>query len=87
MRAILLLTISSVFMMFAWYGHLRFRSEARSSYKFAPAQLKTIRETITLSVFPVFSIFYPADRFQWNYGVGFALIVGDSVLYFPQMVD
>ena len=28
MRTILLLTISNIFMTFAWYGHLKFRSEA-----------------------------------------------------------
>ncbi|PYT67385.1 MAG: hypothetical protein DMG42_27005 [Acidobacteria bacterium] len=28
MRTILLLTISNIFMTVAWYGHLRFRSEA-----------------------------------------------------------
>ena len=28
MRTILLLTISNVFMTFAWYGHLKYRSEA-----------------------------------------------------------
>jgi len=28
MRTVLLLTISNIFMTFAWYGHLKFRSEA-----------------------------------------------------------
>ncbi len=28
MRTILLLTISNIFMTIAWYGHLKFRSEA-----------------------------------------------------------
>ena len=28
MRAIALLTISNIFMTFAWYGHLKYRSEA-----------------------------------------------------------
>ncbi len=106
MRTILLLTISNIFMTFAWYGHLRFRSEALwkviavswgiaffeycfqvpanriGSYEFAPAQLKTIQEIITLSIFPVFSIFYLGDRFKWNYGVGFALIVAAAFFIF-----
>jgi uncharacterized protein (DUF486 family) len=106
MRTILLLTISNIFMTFAWYGHLRFRSEALwkviiaswgiaffeycfqvpanriGSYEFTPAQLKTIQEIITLSIFPVFSIFYLGDRFKWNYGVGFALIVAAAFFVF-----
>lgn len=106
MRTILLLTISNVFMTIAWYGHLRFRSEALwkvivvswgiaffeycfqvpanriGSYEFTPAQLKTIQEVITLSIFPVFSILYLGDRFKWNYGVGFALIVAASFFIF-----
>src|SRR5215469_16699888 len=105
-RTILLLTISNVFMTIAWYGHLRFRSEALwkviliswgtaffeycfqvpanriGSYEFAPAQLKTIQEIITLSIFPVFSVFYLGDRFKWNYGVGFALIVAAAFFVF-----
>ena len=106
MRTILLLTISNIFMTFAWYGHLRFRSEALwkvimaswgiaffeycfqvpanriGSYEFTPAQLKTIQEIITLSIFPVFSIFYLGDRFKWNYCVGFALIVAAAFFIF-----
>jgi uncharacterized protein len=106
MRTILLLTISNIFMTFAWYGHLRFRSEALwkvivaswgiaffeycfqvpanrvGSYEFTPAQLKTIQEIITLSIFPAFSIFYLGDRFKWNYGVGFAFIVAAAFFIF-----
>jgi hypothetical protein len=44
--------------------------------------LKTIQEIITLSIFPVFSIFYLGDRFKWNYGVGFALIVAAAFFIF-----
>ena len=52
------------------------------SYEFTPAQLKTIQEIITLSIFPVFSVFYLGDRFKWNYGVGFALIVAAAFFIF-----
>lgn len=106
MRTILLMMISNIFVTFAWYGHLRFRSEALwkvivvswgiaffeycfqvpanrvGSYEFTPAQLKTIQEILTLSIFPVFSIFYLGDRFKWNYGVGFAFIVAASFFIF-----
>ena len=106
MRTILLLILSNIFMTFAWYGHLRFRSEALwkvtlaswgiaffeycfqvpanryGSYEFNPAQLKTIQEIITLSIFPVFSMFYLGDRFKWNYGVGFLLIVAAAFFIF-----
>ena len=98
MRTILLLTISNIFMTLAWYGHLKFRSEALwkvimvswgiaffeycfqvpanriGSYQFSAAQLKTIQEIITLSVFSVFSVLYLGDKFRWNYGVGFVFI-------------
>jgi len=52
------------------------------SYEFTPAQLKMIQEIITLSIFPVFSVFYLGDRFKWNYGVGFALIVAAAFFIF-----
>ena len=106
MRTILLLTGSNIFMTFAWYGHLKFRSEALwkaimvswgiaffeycfqvpanriGSYEFNGAQLKTIQEVITLSVFSVFSITYLGERFRWNYAAGFACIVLGAFLVF-----
>jgi len=98
MRTIVLLTISNVFMTFAWYGHLKYRNvplwkvvvaswgiaffeycfqvpaNRMGSYEFNAAQLKTIQEVITLSVFSVFSISYLGEPFRWNYAVGFAFI-------------
>jgi uncharacterized protein (DUF486 family) len=98
LRTIILLTISNIFMTFAWYGHLKFRNTPLwkviiaswgiaffeycfqvpanriGSYEFNGAQLKTIQEVITLTVFSVFSITYLGEAFRWNYGVGFACI-------------
>jgi uncharacterized protein len=45
------------------------------SYEFNGAQLKTIQEVITLSVFSIFSIAYLGERFRWNYAAGFLCIV------------
>ena len=96
---VLLLTISNIFMTFAWYGHLKYKGSAlwvvilvswgialfeycfqvpanRIGHEyFTAAQLKTMQEVITLVVFSVFSIFYLKEDFQWNYLVGFALII------------
>ena len=96
---VLLLTISNVFMTFAWYGHLKYKGSAlwivilvswgialfeycfqvpanRIGHEyFTAAQLKTMQEVITLVVFSIFSIFYLKEDFQWNYLVGFALII------------
>lgn len=94
-----LLTVSNVFMTFAWYGHLKFKSapivlvvlvswgialfeycfqvpaNRLGSYVFSTAQLKTMQEVITLTVFLVFSVLYLHEPIRWNYLVGFALIV------------
>ena len=96
---VLLLTISNIFMTFAWYGHLKYKGSAlwivilvswgialleycfqvpanRIGHEyFTAAQLKTMQEVITLIVFSIFSIFYLKEDFQWNYLVGFALII------------
>ena len=96
---VLLLTISNIFMTFAWYGHLKYKGTAlwlvillswgiaffeycfqvpanRIGHEyFTAAQLKTMQEAITLIVFSVFSIFYLKEDFQWNYLVGFVLII------------
>jgi uncharacterized protein (DUF486 family) len=98
LRTIVLLTISNIFMTFAWYGHLKYRSAPLwkvivaswgiaffeycfqvpanriGSYEFSGAQLKTIQEVITLSVFSIFSITYLGESFKWNYAIGFGCI-------------
>jgi uncharacterized protein len=99
MTTILLLTCSNIFMTFAWYGHLKYRSTPLfkviviswliafleycfqvpanriGSYEFTVAQLKTIQEAITLTVFSVFSVLYLHEDLKWNYLVGFALMI------------
>lgn len=94
-----LLLISNVFMTFAWYGHLKFKSSpllivivvswgiALFEYCFQvpanrighgyfnAAQLKTIQEIITLSVFAVFSVLYLGESFRWNHAVGFGFLI------------
>lgn len=93
-----LLILSNVFMTFAWYGHLKFKTAPlviailvswgialfeyilqvpanRIGYGyFNAAQLKTIQEVITLSVFMVFSVLYLGEPVTWNHAVGFAFI-------------
>jgi uncharacterized protein (DUF486 family) len=108
MRTIALLTISNIFMTFAWYGHLKYRevplykviivswliaffeycfqvpANRIGSYEFTTAQLKTIQEVITLTVFAAFSVFYLGQPLRWNYLVGFALIVAAVAVIFKQ---
>ncbi|MDZ4394728.1 DMT family protein [Cypionkella sp.] len=93
-----LLTLSNVFMTFAWYGHLKHKSTALITVIFISwgiaffeyclmvpanrigssiyngAQLKTIQEVITLSVFAVFSVLYLKEPLTWNHALGFAFI-------------
>ncbi len=95
---ILLLTMSNVFMTFAWYGHLKFTSKPLwlvilvswgiaffeyclavpanryGSTIYSPAELKTMQEVITLTVFAVFSVGYLGQSLTWNHAVGFAFI-------------
>ena len=108
MRTILLLTCSNIFMTFAWYGHLKYKTAPLfkviviswliaffeycfqvpanriGSYEFSVAQLKTIQEVITLTVFAVFSVLYFHEELKWNYFVGFALIVAAVFVIFKK---
>ena len=108
MKTVILLTMSNVFMTFAWYGHLKFRQTAlykviliswmiafieycfqvpanRIGYRhFSAAELKTIQEIITLTVFCVFSVFYLKEGLRWNYIVGFLMIVGACIFIFKK---
>jgi hypothetical protein len=108
MKTVILLTMSNIFMTFAWYGHLKFKQTAlykviliswliafveycfqvpanRIGHRnFSAAELKTIQEVITLTVFCVFSVFYLKEELKWNYIVGFLMIVGACILIFKK---
>lgn len=49
---------------------------------FTAAQLKTIQEVISLSVFAVFSWLYLGERLGWQHGVGFGLICAGAWFVF-----
>ncbi|MDI6845794.1 MAG: DMT family protein [Candidatus Saccharicenans sp.] len=94
-----LLLISSIFMTFAWYGHLKYKHPPlwqavifswmiafleycfqvpanRIGYgRLNAAQLKTIQEIVTLTVFSFFSVLYLKEHFRWNYLVGFFFLI------------
>ena len=108
MKTILLLLISNVFMTFAWYGHLKFKSASlfsviiiswliafveylfmipanRIGYgQFTGAQLRTIQEVISLTVFTIFSVFYLKEELKWNYLLGFAFIIAGVFFIFKK---
>jgi uncharacterized protein (DUF486 family) len=105
---ILLLFASNIFMTFAWYGHLKYKSSPLmlailvswgiafieyclavpanryGSAVYSTAELKTIQEIITLTVFAGFSVFYLGETFRWNYAVGFALIAAGAFFIFQK---
>jgi len=107
-KTIALLTISNIFMTFAWYGHLKYRdvplfkviviswmiaffeycfqvpANRIGSYEFSAAQLKTIQEVITLTVFAGFSVLYLKQPLRWNYAAGFVLIVAAVAVIFKK---
>ena len=60
------------------------RSPPIGSYEFSAAQLKTVQEVITLTVFAVFSVLYLKQPLRWNYVAGFALIVAAVAVLFQQ---
>lgn len=103
---VVLLTLSNVFMTFAWYGHLKFPDRAlwlvvlaswgiafieyclavpanRIGYRvFAAAELKTMQEVITLTVFVAFSVFYLGETLTLNHLAGFTLIAAGAFFIF-----
>jgi len=108
MTTVVLLTLSNIFMTFAWYGHLKYRhtplfkviviswliafaeycfqvpANRIGSYEFSTAQLKTIQEVITLTVFSFFSVLYLKEQLRWNYFVGFAMMAGAVFVIFKK---
>jgi uncharacterized protein (DUF486 family) len=105
---ILLLFASNIFMTFAWYGHLKYKSSPLmlailvswgiaffeyclavpanrfGSAVYSTAQLKTMQEVITLTVFAGFSVFYLGEAFRWNHMIGFALIAAGAFFIFEK---
>ncbi len=101
-----LLTASNLFMTFAWYGHLKYKSTALVTViliswgiaffeyclqvpanrighgYFSAAQLKTLQEVITLSVFTIFSWVYLKEPLTLNHLVGFCLIAAGAWFIF-----
>ena len=101
-----LLIASNIFMTFAWYGHLKFKTAplfaviliswgiAFFEYllqvpanrighgHFSAAELKTIQEVITLTVFGIFSVVYLREPLAWNHLVGFGLIAAGAFFLF-----
>lgn len=49
---------------------------------YSAAELKTIQEVVTLSVFAVFSWAYLNEPLGWNHAVGFALIAAGAFFVF-----
>ena len=107
MLTIILLTLSNVFMTFAWYGHLKHKQAAlwlvvlvswgiaffeyclqvpanRIGHNagFSAAELKTMQEVITLTVFVAFAWWYLKEPVRWNVVVGFVLIALGALFVF-----
>ena len=49
---------------------------------FSAAEMKTIQEVLSLTVFMVFSVLYLGEPLKWNYLLGFALIVLAAFIIF-----
>jgi len=54
------------------------------SNQFSAAQLKTIQEIISLSIFSIFSVLYLKQQLKWNYLVGFMMIAAAGFLIFQE---
>jgi uncharacterized protein (DUF486 family) len=49
---------------------------------YSAAELKTIQEVISLTVFAGFAVFVLGERLTWNHGIGFALIGAGAFFVF-----
>jgi hypothetical protein len=105
---IALLIASNVFMTFAWYGHLKFKSaplwlvvlaswgiaffeyclmvpaNRYGNAVFSAAQLKSIQEIITLTVFVGFSWWYLGEAVTARQLIGFGLIGAGAFFIFSK---
>lgn len=74
-RAAPLTTVIAISWFIALFEYIMQVPANRIGYGyFSAAQLKTIQEVISLSVFALFSWLYLGERLGWQHGVGFSLI-------------
>lgn len=74
-RAAPLLTVILISWLIAFFEYCFMVPANRIGYgQFSAAQLKTIQEVITLTVFAFFSVLYLGEPLKWNVLAGFALI-------------
>lgn len=52
--------------------------------QYSAAQLKTIQEVVTLTVFAAFSVLYLKEEIKWNYIVSFLLIIAAVFFMFKK---
>ena len=75
MHTIILLTISNIFMTFAWYGHLK--------YKDSPLWMAIVASWgIAFFEYCLFSVLYLKEPLKWNYVAGFSMMVGAVFIIF-----
>jgi hypothetical protein len=63
-------------------AHLAVPANRIGSAAYTTAELKTIQEVITLTVFAAFSVLYLNEPLSLNHAVGFALIVAGAYFIF-----
>ena len=51
---------------------------------FSAAELKTIQEVLSLSIFMLFAVFYLGEPLKWNYILGFAMIAAAAFVIFHE---
>lgn len=51
---------------------------------FSAAELKTIQEVLSLTIFMVFSVLYLGEELKWNYILGFCLIILAAFVIFHE---
>lgn len=49
---------------------------------YSAAELKTIQEVISLSVFALFAVFYLGEKLTWNHAIGFGFIALGALFIF-----
>jgi hypothetical protein len=49
---------------------------------FSAAELKTIQEVISLTIFAIFSTYYLGEHLTWNHAIGFSFIIAGTFFIF-----
>jgi len=84
MRTIFLLTISNIFMTFAWYGHLKYKESPLWIAILVSWGIAFVEYCFQVPANRIGHYEFTKEELKWNYLVGFGMMIGAVFFVFKE---